>query len=389
MRQPASWLTLALVALLPLSLGAQQPSYPPAAGKDSSETPRIEFSGLLFANFQYRTVASARDQNRFDVERAYLTARAAIAERVSARVTIDVFQQQNPNNDGFYRGWVIRAKYAYLQYDAMKAESPAEWSALARFGMLHTVMIEHLETFWPRWLGNASEERFGYFASADLGAAGSISLPDKLGEVYATVTNGPGYTSRETDRFKDFAARLTLTPLANSGSPILRTATLTAWGYRGALASRFVSGGAGQVGSVGSGLKRDRWGAFAGLRDPRLTAVVGYSRRIDESELGDNTPISPRVVVETTGRLFSTFAVVRPLALAESGSKTPLRLVARYDRFRPDDSANGRTRFIVAGVIWDLARTTSLAVDYQEQTTTNAALAPTTKTWFLHLVAGF
>jgi hypothetical protein len=389
MRHPAPSLTLSLVALLPLALGAQQPTYPPSATKDSSDTPKVELSGLLFANFQYRTDESARDQNRFDVERAYLTARAVIAERVSARVTIDVFQQQNPNNDGFYRGWVIRAKYAYLQYDAMKAESPADWGALARFGMLHTVMIEHLETFWPRWLGNAAEERFGYFASADLGAAGAVSLPNKFGELYTTVTNGPGYTSRETDRFKDVAARLTLTPLANSDSPLLRTATLSAWGYKGALASRFVSGGAGQVGSVGSGLRRDRWGAFAGLRDPRLTAVVSYSSRIDESELGDNTPISPRVVRETTGRLFSTFALVRPLAIADAGSRTPLRFVARYDRFRPDDSADGRTRFIIAGAIWDLARTTSLAVDYQEQTTSNPTLAPTTKTWFLHVVAGF
>ncbi|HJU90889.1 MAG TPA: hypothetical protein VJ672_15980, partial [Gemmatimonadaceae bacterium] len=64
-------------------------------------------------------------------------------------------------------------------------------------------------------------------------------------------------------------------------------------------------------------------------------------------------------------------------------------LVGRYDRFRPDDSADGRTRFIVAGVIWDLARTTSVSVDYQEQTASNPALAPTTKTWFMHIVAGF
>lgn len=388
MRKHAFWLTLALVLLSPPSLlGQQQPAYPPSSS--ASDTPKIDFSGILFANFQYRTDPAAKDQNRFDLERAYLTARAAISERVGARVTIDVFQQTNPNNDGFYRGWVVRAKYAFLQYDAVKAESPDDWSALARFGMLHTVMVEHLETFWPRWLGNAAEERFGYFSSADMGGAAQLALPNKLGELYTTITNGPGYTSRETDRFKDYAARLSLTPLSKSESAMLKTLTLTAWGYKGALASRFVSGGPGQIGPVGSGLRRDRWGGFAGLRDPRLTAVVSYSNRIDESELGNNTLASPRLVVEATGKLFSTFALVRPLQLVDDNYKTPLRLVGRYDRFRPDDSADGRTRFIVAGVIWDLARTTSVSVDYQEQTASNPTLAPTTKTWFMHIVAGF
>jgi hypothetical protein len=375
------WLSAAAVVALPLCLPAQPSSTP--------SYPRLDFSGLLFANFQYRTDPSARDQNRFDVERAYLTVRASISERVYARLTTDVFQQQNPNNDGFYRGWVVRAKYAYLQYDAVKPEKPEQWSALARIGMLHTVMIEHEETFWPRWMGNVAEERFGYFASADLGLAGQLSFPRRLGEIYATVANGPGYTSRELDRFKDYSARLSLTPLSSNGSAILKTATLTAWGYKGALASRFVQGGAGQVGPVASSLRRDRWGVLGGVRDPRLTAAVAYSRRTDESELGNNTPLSPRLVVESTGRLLSAFALVRPFQLAHVEAGEPLRLIGRYDRFRPDEDTQGRTRFIVAGVIWDLARTVSVAADYQEQTSSGAATLPITKSWFFHIVAGF
>ena len=392
MRHHASWLSIALVALLavlPRSVGAQeQPTYPPRT-EAKDDTPNIDFSGVLFANFQYRTDDNAKDQNKFDLERAYLTARFGIGDRVGGRVTFDVFQQQNPNNDAFYRGWVVRAKYAYLQWDAVKAESPDAWSALARFGLLHTVMIEHLETFWPRWLGNSAEERFGYFSSADMGIAGQLSLPNRMGEIYGVITNGPGYTSRETDRFKDFATRLTITPLANGESRLLKSATLSAWGYKGALASRFVDGGPGQVGSIGSGLRRDRWGVLAGLRDPRLTTVVSYSRRIDEGELGNNTPVSPREVTETTGRLFSTFALVRPLELIDPTNKTPLRLVGRYDHFRPDSDLDGRTRFIIAGIVWDLARTASIALDYQEQTSADGATMPTTKTWFIHLYAGF
>ncbi len=40
-------------------------------------------------------------------------------DRASIRVTADVFQQASSTNnaDAFYKGWVFRAQYAYLQYD--------------------------------------------------------------------------------------------------------------------------------------------------------------------------------------------------------------------------------------------------------------------------------
>lgn len=63
--------------------------------------------------------------------------------------------------------------------------------------MLQTVVIEHGESFWPRWLSRSAVEISGFFASADVGAAAQINLPSKRGELYATVTwlhlagNGP------------------------------------------------------------------------------------------------------------------------------------------------------------------------------------------------------
>lgn len=75
-------------------------------------------------------------------------------------------------------------------------------------------MIDHFENFWPRYLSQSAVERALFFASADVGVAGLYTLPNKAGEVYATIVNGPGYTARARDRFKDFALRLSLTPLA-------------------------------------------------------------------------------------------------------------------------------------------------------------------------------
>lgn len=388
-------LTLALAALLAGSEATAQqpdsarrdtaraPSTPPA---QPAKTPQLDFSGIIFANWNYRTDQSARAQNRFDLERAYLTFRMPVGDRSSIRITADVFQNTAAPGDAFYRGWAFRAKYAYFQYDFLR--DYAGMSAYARLGMLQTVAIEHIETFWPRWISRSPIETAGFFASADLGAAMQVNLPSKRGEIYATVVNGAGYTSRETDRFKDAALRLTLTPLAASKG-LLSTTTLTAWGYKGALASRFVSGGAGQIGPVGEGLQRDRWGVFAGLKDRRLTLGADWAQKAEEGELGNNTLASPRVVVDSTGTLLAGFAIVRPFELLVPGRTSRLALLGRYDRFRFNDEAGPATRFIIAGLIWDLDRRLSLAADFQQILPRDGAAGTDTKTWYLHAVASF
>jgi hypothetical protein len=375
------------LSVLPALAIAQTPGTPAdTVAPPKPKTPQLEFSGILFANWNYRTDRGARAQNRFDVERAYLTFRMPAGNRASVRITADIFQNTSAPGDAFYRGWAFRAKYAYLQYDALRGGDGL--TATARLGMLHTVAIEHVESFWPRWISRSATELAGFFQSADLGVAAQLGLPDKLGEIYATVTNGPGYTSRETDRFKDAALRLTITPFAK-GSGILQSAALSFWGYKGATASRFVSGGAGQVGAVGEGLQRDRWGAFAGIRDRRLTLGAELARRIEEGELGDNTLASPRAVIDSTGTLLSAFAIVRPFELANPATRSRLAAVARYDRFRFNDEAGPASRLIIAGLIWDLTSRVSMAADYQQSLPRDGAPGSPTKTWFAHLVASF
>src|SRR5205814_1216510 len=105
----------------------------------------------------------------------------------------------------------------------------------------------------PRSLAQVAVERDGFFSSSDAGAAGLLTLGNKWGEIYGTLTNGPGYTSFEKDRFKDIALRLSLTPFADHGqqsagpapagatpsaapSPagvILKTFNITPWFYKG------------------------------------------------------------------------------------------------------------------------------------------------------------
>ena len=369
---------VALTIVAADNIAAQTPPQP-------AQSTAPELSGILFGSFNYRTDAAQRAANRFDLDRVYITVRAPAGDRTSLRLTADVFQQLTSPNDAYYRGWTVRMKYAYLQHQYLRTPS---WSALARIGMLHTVVIENEEMHWPRWMGTVGLERFGFFSSADVGAATQLTLPNRRGEVYATIANGPGYTSREVDRFKDYSARLTLTPFAKRTTGILRTLQISPWAYRGAIASQFVASGTGQIGPVAEGLRRDRMGLLVGVRDPSFTLAMQYAHRMDEGESGSNTPTSPRSVRDTTGRLISVHGTVRPFARVDS-SFAPLAFIGRWDAFTPNTDTDPAQRFIVAGLIWDLSRRASVALDYQRLQPRSGSAVREVATVFLHFVATY
>jgi hypothetical protein len=367
-------------AVVPLSAHAQA----------AQSAPTYDFSGLVFGNFQMRVDSAAKfttggkPTNRFDVGRAYLTFRFPTGEKTSARITTDIFQQSNPASSAYYGGWSVRLKYGYLQYDATKNLAGIDGlAATARIGMLHTVVVEHIETFWPRWLGNAPPELHGFFSSADLGAAGLLTLPGRRGEVYMTVTNGPGYTAAENDRFKDVAMRVSLTPFAND-SGWYRTFTITPWYYKGWLASSYTQA----TPAVSEGLQQDRRGLFVGLRDRRLTFGAEFDQRIEELET--TAPPAPRgALIERTSRLVSGFGIVRPTELFDSRKRSRLALIGRFDQFHINQDADPHVDFLTAGAIWELSARTSIALDYQSTTPRSGAPGTAVQTWFLHWTAAF
>jgi hypothetical protein len=367
----------------------------PLRSQTTVTIPPLDFSGVIYTNYQYRTDSRAKDFNKFDIERVYLTFRMPVGDRAFVRVTTDVFQQQNMPNDAYYAGWALRLKYGYLQYNYITG-APNSFAAAARFGMLQTVVIDQEEPFWPRWISQTDLERSGLLLVSDAGVSTLLTLPNKWGEIYAAVTNGPGYTSRETDRFKDPQARLTITPFANSHSPLLQTWMITPWYYKGTVASRFVAGGAGQVGPVGSGLARDRYGIFTGLRDARLSLGAQYAGFKGQSEAGANTPFSPRAIIDSSGHLLSGFAIVRPLALLDT-AHTRLGVLARYDKVTTNTTTGGQYHVFIGGLLFDLTRRAAISFDYQEQLSDNrpvvggvtALPTPPLKTWFMHVVANF
>jgi len=376
-----------LVGVSPLAAQAPAPASP-------------LFSGVIFGNYNYQLPTSSnqfpnQNNNAFGVDRAYLTFRTTAGDHLSVRVTTDVYQSTETTSNAY----TVRAKFAYLQYDGTRQANGSQITG--RIGILQNVVIDQMDTFWLRYLSQSAVERALFFASADVGVAALYTFPNRLGEVYVTAVNGPGYTTRERDRFKDVAMRVTLTPLATHDiAPLWRNFNLTAWTYRGATASAFVNGGAGQNGAIGDALARNRSGLFAGIRDQRLTLGAEVAERTDEGEVGDNTTASPRALSSLTARLVSGLFIVRPLAFVNGEGKSPYGVVARYDRVNPTAKSSGFVQptiasdayhTLIAGVFGDINPQAQVALDYQEQLTSHGASLPPnpTKGYYLHFVVNF
>ena len=135
-----------------------------------------------------------------------------------------------------------------------------------------------------------------------------------MGEVYATIVNGNGYVSRETDRFKDFQARVSISPWANS-TGVLRGLEFSPWVSFGGRASTFAAG-QGTLTPVTEMQQKDRYGFFTGYRNSRLVAGLQLGRKIDVVETADTTADVSPTARTVTGNLVSNFAFWRPLGPA-------------------------------------------------------------------------
>jgi hypothetical protein len=443
---PRSARLIAVAAAIAIVPGLRAHAQTPTSAAPPAATAGFDFSGVIFGNWQIKTDSASKanlggsSPNLFDLGRAYLTFKMPAGDNGAIRITTDVFQNTNPAQNAYYQGWVIRAKYAYLQYTGLKNEFGPGSSLVGRLGLLHTVIIDWEEQLWPRYLQNTAIEKNGFFSSSDMGLAGIATLGNRWGEIYGTVTNGSGYASYDnpgaagqtqpvgTNRFKDFGLRASITPWGHDTnlSTYVRNISITPWGYLGCNGSAFQSGGAGQVGPGTNGaitdcMSRNRFGVFAAIKDSticdfrnggrcRLTAGLQFAQRQDQSDNGGNTVASPRVQHDSTGRLLDGFFFIRPVEVFNPSEHSPFSLVARFDHFTPqtDPSSSvpgaanyaGTTpayNFWVLGASYDVNQKITLTADYQNQTPTdfpiptgtNVRPTPTSSIFFVHFVVNF
>jgi hypothetical protein len=246
-------------------------------------------------------------------------------------------------------------------------------------------VIEQEEQFWPRGLSAVAVDLNGYFASSDAGAALGISLPNEMGEVYTTIVNGSGYTSRETDRYKDFQTRVTFTPWAKGSGP-LKNLELSPWFSIGGRASDFING-KGTVAPVADARRKHRFGFLTTYRDNRFVLGAHVARRLEVAETADTTLATTPTTREFTGHLTSVFAFWRPLATASRTS--PWSLLGRIDNVRPDDISEASQRRYFVGTQWNLSSRTSVTFDVQSLFPRNGHTATPTRTYFLHIIANY
>ena len=327
-----------------------------------------------------------------------------VGENTGIRVTTDVFNNTNAATNAYYPGWTIRLKYALIEYTLAKDAMGAGSNLKLRVGMMPNSFIDYEEGFWPRWIGTTITDRLAYFPSSDAGLGAIVALPNKLGEIYGQVVNGSGYTAAENNAFKDFTLRAAFTPFGDQ-TGLIQTFAITPWAYLGSNASKFATGGAGQIGPVTDALPRNRYGVFVGLRDRRLTAGFDFNQRKDASELGANTVVSPRLEFDSTGRALGLFAVVRPGEWANRKEHSNWGLIGRIDHFTPntdpsDPAYAGNTPsydYTVLGAFWEPTARTSFSIDWQNQSPrgfpepfpAGLRVTPTQSTIFMHWQASF
>jgi hypothetical protein len=366
----------------PRDTAAPQPS---AGARQPRPAPTLDFSGVIFANYQYGGPKGNRTLNRFELDRAYLNFRVNPADRFAIRVTADVFQQRDPTRDAYYRGWTFRAKYAYAQYEYLRASNGV--AANARLGLINTVIIDTEEQVWPRGIAPVAVDQFGFMSSSDAGLSTTATLPNGNGEVHASIVNGSGYQSREVDRFKDYAARVTYTPLAGRES-YFRTLSISPWYSQGSRASDYARR-RGTVQAVDDARNKSRTGLLITVRDPRLTVGAHGAWQFEEDEVADTTTAVAPTVTDRTGRIFSTYAILRPLLFGSSRTTSPFSLIARFDDYRPNVDVAEGSRFTVVGVTYEFNRRISLTLDHQGNYPWGGATGVDTKVWFAHVIANF
>lgn len=373
-------LAIAAAVIPAIAMAQQTPSQPATPSQSTTVNVPLEFSGLLFPQFIYGGPKGngTRSANQFQLERAYLTAKAKIGDRTSLRLTSDIFRP------GGNSGYTMRVKFAYVQYDYWtNGAGVMGTNAQVRLGMQQTVINETEEAYWPRYVAKIATERAGFFAPSDLALSTTLSLPGGKGELFAEVANGPGYTSAENDRFKDYSARLTLTPL---GSTPLRALTIAPWFYKGTVAS---------VLAPAEGRKRDRVGIFAGFKTPAFVLGGDLARSTNENER-----VAPGGVVteDRSGKVISAYTHLKPFAMRNPNGSKSWGILLRYDKVSGDNAYlpnNGdfpviEGKFLVAGLTHDVNSRLSWSLDWQQQSP-DGVLAPALdlRTYNLHVSAAF
>lgn len=108
---------------------------------------------------------------------------------------------------------VMRVREAFAGVDTQLL-----WPLEIAVGIVPSLVIRTLDGVMDlRVLGASTTERLGFMLAADIGARARLSLPENLGLIEVSFTNGEGYTGSEQNRGKNTHVSCSLTPLRSLG----------------------------------------------------------------------------------------------------------------------------------------------------------------------------
>ncbi|MBU0671876.1 MAG: hypothetical protein KJ732_02480 [Candidatus Margulisbacteria bacterium] len=172
-------------------------------------------AGRAYIAAEKWTKASGADpaiSNKFAIHRVYIDYKHNLDKDVAVRFTTDVGTETTltaKNN--------IYLKYAYFDLNNFSKYMP--WASAIglntmRLGQSATHWIDFMQNYWTfRYVEKTLTDYYGFFGngSADLGAAALGSIGGV--EYHATLMNGAGYKSAETDSLKNAALTLVAEPV--------------------------------------------------------------------------------------------------------------------------------------------------------------------------------
>ena len=178
--------------------------------KVSGDNKDAKVGGVIFFQWsKYTQGGTSKTPNNFDVTRAYLDVKKKLDWNASMRMTLDVARITGATRQNLFD----YLKYAYVEMPLnVSSLQVVPFSMTAKVGLQHTVWIDWADKILNlRYIAKSIVDNEGLMSSSDfgLGGLGTVSiagLPDI--EYQATLLNGTGYATNESDSKKAMAMRV-------------------------------------------------------------------------------------------------------------------------------------------------------------------------------------
>ncbi|MBE0425026.1 MAG: hypothetical protein IBX72_00040 [Nitrospirae bacterium] len=293
-----------------------------------------KFGYLWYISYQYGEDGKGmgEDFNQFTIKRGYINIRKEFTPWFSARITPDINQMKDDENN-FDGSFTVRLKYLYSQFNI--PDFAFFTNPFIEVGMVHMPWLDYEEHVnFYRCQDTMFLERNSLFNSADLGAT-FVSLlggemdkeyqekvnhyyPGRYGSMAAGIYNGGGYHASEKNKNKVLEGRLTIRPLPD----IIKGLQFSYFGITG----------------KGNKDTNPDWRVNLGFvsYEHEYVTLTGQYYRGKGNQKGTD---------EYNKDGYSFFAEIKP-------NKT-FSIIGRYDFFDPnDDVKNDENERYIAGVVY-------------------------------------